>query len=76
MSGELEERLFRPLLKDMFEDLGENGEIGSISEFMYERHRSYSHTHKLRSMLLKMGIVEIIKEGRKKRTVPTKEESV
>ncbi len=60
----LEDKLFTPILKDMFEELAENKKIPSMVEFMYKKQRSYSQIHKVRNYLTLKGIIEINKIGK------------
>lgn len=60
----LEDKLFTPIMKDMFEELAENKVIPSMVEFMYKKQRSYSQIHKVRNYLTLKGIIEINKKGK------------
>lgn len=60
----LEDKLFTPIMRDMFEELAENKTIPSMVEFMYKKQRSYSQIHKVRNYLTLKGIIEINKKGK------------
>jgi len=60
----LEDKLFTPILKDMFEELSDNKVIPSMVEFMYKKQRSYSQIHKVRNYLTLKGVIEINKQGK------------
>lgn len=59
----LEEKLFSPILKEMFEELEKNT-IPSMIDFMLKYKRSYSQIHKVRNYLALKGIIEINKRGK------------
>jgi len=60
----LEEKLFSPILKEMFEELEKNKTIPSMIDFMLKYKRSYSQIHKVRNYLALKGIIEINKQGK------------
>lgn len=60
----LEDKLFTPILKEMFEELARNKVIPSMVEFMHNTKRAYSQIHKVRNYLALKGIIEIEKQGK------------
>ncbi len=65
----LEDKLFTPILKDMLEELADNGKIPSMTDFMYKKQRSYSQIHKVRNYLREKKLIEINRKG--KNTIAT-----
>ena len=62
--AKLEDKLFSPILKILFEELAKKNEIPSLIQFMYATQHSYSQLHKVRKYLIAKKIVKITKIGK------------
>ncbi len=67
----LEDKLFTPIIRDIFAELGTNQKIQSMVEFHHKSQRSYSQIHKVRNYLMVKGIIEIVKEGKDTKMILT-----
>ena len=71
-NASISDKLFMPVLKDLFLALIEHKQLKSSRYFSEKYNHSYMQVYKYKHWLISKGVIEIIKEGRSEILKPTK----